>query len=251
MPVSPWKPPSLDLSADTVSQALSNEETASASAVHASNRDEQLIPSVTNVESVWGAIRQEAFLKGYQEGLESGRAAGLSIGESEGRERGRSAGYKDGYQVGFADATAKMQQIAEELTKIVSALNSMPEALRDDLIELTYETSIRLFGRTGIDREAIEKAIVDSLGELPTTGADIILRVPFDDMAAWEHILATTTRSDGLPHLVADTGLSAGHAFMEVKGVRIDVGSGARHALVRRALGLMPKPAFDLTDRVG
>gem|GEM_PF-3255600 len=251
MPVSSWRPPSLDLSPDAVSSALSAEASAAANSVRDEKGGEQLVPSVTNVESVWSAIRQEAFLKGYQEGLEKGRAAGLSIGESEGREQGRSAGYKDGYQVGFADATMKIQHVADELAKIIAVLNAMPADLRDDLVELTYETSVRLFGRTGVDREAIEKAIVDSLGELPVAGVDIALRVPFEDMAAWEHVLGSTSHNDGRPHLTADTGLSAGQAFLEVKGVRIDVSSGARHALVRRALGLMSKPTSELTDRVG
>ena len=126
MPLSPWRPPSLDLSLDAVSPASSNGESPSGSAVYDLKNDEQLIPSVTNVESVWSAIREEAFLKGYQEGLEKGRAAGLSIGESEGREQGRSAGYRDGYQAGFADAAAKIQHIGDELSKIIAVLNAMP-----------------------------------------------------------------------------------------------------------------------------
>ena len=251
MPLSPWRPPSLDLSLDAVSPASSNGESPSGSAVYDLKNDEQLIPSVTNVESVWSAIREEAFLKGYQEGLEKGRAAGLSIGESEGREQGRSAGYRDGYQAGFADAAAKIQHIGDELSKIIAVLNAMPGDLRTDLIELAYETSVRLFGRTGIDREAIEKAIVDSLGALPVAGVDIVLRVPFEDLAAWEHVFSSTACTDGRPNLTADTGLSSGQAFLEIKGVRIDIGFGARQALVRRALGLMSRPASELTDRVG
>lgn len=251
MPISPWRPPNLDPLPDEGTPTWSNEDSAAVFAAHKSKNEEQLIPSVTNVESVWNAIRQEAFLKGYQEGLEKGRDAGFLIGESDGRERGRSSGYKDGYQDGFAEATAKIRHIADELSKIIAVLNSMPDDLREDLIQLAYDTSVRLFGRTGIDREAIEKAIVDSLGELPTAGVDIVLRVPFEDIAAWEHALGSTSSIDARPQLTPDTGLSSGQAFLEIKGIRIDISSGARHALVRRALGLMSKPASDLTDRVG
>jgi hypothetical protein len=84
--------------------------------------------------------------------------------------------------------------------------------------------------------------VQEALLRLPRPGQSLTVGVPQAELEAWENLL----RDPDMPFTAgvrADPELSAGYAYVQVEGTRLDVGSRAREALVRSALGLLPHPA--------
>jgi polyisoprenoid-binding protein YceI len=66
--------------------------------------------------------------------------------------------------------------------------------------------------------------------------------VPQAELEAWENLLS----DPDMPFTAVvrvDPELSAGYAYVQVDGTRLDVGSRAREALVRSSLGLLTHAA--------
>jgi len=195
------------------------------------------LPSLSNVERLWNSVREEAFLKGYQEGVEEGRRAGRELGIPEGQKEGRTEGYKEGYQAGFSEATNKLSAIGDALKSSLSEINMIPQMIKEDLVDLAYEIAMRLGSSTTLDKGAVERAVSEVFGQLPRSLQDFTVRVPMQDVAAWEAVLSSWENSPK-PSVLGDSTLGSGAAFVEVGGVCLDIGIEARRALVRNALGL-------------
>ena len=195
------------------------------------------IPSVSNVELIFNSVREEAFLKGYEEGLAEGRKAGSEVGISEGRKEGRADGYKEGYQAGFSEGASKLVTVGESLTIAIERIQAIPDLVKEELVELAYLIASRLSGGTTVSRVAIQQAVVDVLGRLPLGTEKFSIRVPIQDVAAWEAVLNESTEG-AAPTLLGDSTLTSGVALVEVGGVCVDIGIEARRALVRSFLGL-------------
>ena len=196
------------------------------------------LPSVDNLEQLHHKIHEEAFLKGLREGVEEGRIQGQQLGRAEGLETGRTEGYRDGYQKGYEEGLARLAPVEQSFRSIVAVLTDIPNLLSEDVAELAYQTALRIAGREQLDRHVFVRAVQDALSGLPQSGESLTVRVPETDVEMWRSLL----QHPDLPFLCAiavDRDLSPGHAYVESRGVRLDIGSEARRAIVRSALGLL------------
>ena len=77
------------------------------------------------------------------------------------------------------------------------------------------------------------------LMRLPHPGETLFLRIAQSDLALWQQLPSQVPAGMAVS-LLEDPHLAPGHAYLEVAGTRVDVGTAARDALVRSALGLLP-----------
>ena len=113
----------------------------------------------------------------------------------------------------------------------------MPQAISEPLTQLAFEIGIRLSANESIERGPFVAAVQEALMRLPRPGESLYLRIRSDEVKTWKKIV----EDPGLPFtcsVLVDADVQAGHAYVEVGGARIDVGSEARKALVFSALGL-------------
>jgi len=201
-------------------------------------------PTVTtaDLQALQDKIREEAFLHGFKDGMEEGRRQGFDIGKEEGFEAGRNEGVRAGYQAGFDEGLTRLEPLGERLRETLDIIESMPSELQSILTEWVYETALRVAGKESMDLAWFESAVKEALGGLPRLGEQLIVRVAQQDLDAWRSLLVAGTSAESREVLV-DPDLSMGQAYVELRGLRIDMGAEARRALVRNALGLTLTPA--------
>ena len=216
-----WTPPSFD--ADPAPVAAN---TNASSGVKVSGLT---LPTVDEIQAIRAKAYQEAFTRGMQEGLVEGRLQAESLGRDEGLEKGRQEGFQAGFQQGYQSGAQDIEQLGQSLKQVLQRLSGLPDAFQTALPEWVYETTLRLAGK-------------EALLRLPRPGQSLTVGVPQAELEAWENLL----RDPDMPFTAvvrADPELSAGYAYVQVEGTRLDVGTKAREALVRSALGLLPHPA--------
>jgi len=218
-----WSPESFDTSSD------------------ASLSEGELTVTTVDLQSQQNKIREEAFLHGFKDGMEEGRRQGFSIGKEEGFDVGRTEGVRAGYQAGFDEGLKRLEPLGERMKETLDIVESMPSELQSILTEWVYETALRLAGKESMDLAWFEAAVKDALGGLPKPGEQLIVRVAQQDLDAWRSLLASGATAESREVLV-DPELSMGQAYVELRGLRIDIGAEARRALVRNALGLTLTP---------
>ena len=229
-----WTPPSFD--ADPAPVAAN---TNVSSGVKASGLT---LPTVDEIQSIRAKAYQEAFTRGMQEGLVEGRLQAESLGREEGLEKGRQEGFQAGYQQGYQSGAQDIEQLGQSLKQVLQRLSGLPDAFQTALPEWVYETALRLAGKEQMDRSVFVAAVQEALLRLPRPGQSLTVGVPQAELEAWEKLL----QDPDMPFTAvvrADPELSAGYAYVQVEGTRLDVGTKAREALVRSALGLLPHPA--------
>jgi flagellar assembly protein FliH len=164
------------------------------------------------------------------------------LGRDEGLEKGRQEGFQAGYQQGYQSGAQDIEQLGQSLKQVLQRLSGLPDAFQTALPEWVYETALRLAGKEQMDRSVFVAAVQEALLRLPRPGQSLTVGVPQAELEAWENLL----RDPDMPFTAvirADPELSAGYAYVQVEGTRLDVGTKAREALVRSALGLLPHPA--------
>lgn len=187
---------------------------------------------------------QALFLRGLQEGLEEGRQQGLALGREEGFEKGREDGFQAGFQQGYQSSLERVDALTRSLQSLMDALTTLPSEIEAAMGELVYETALRLAAKESMDRVVIQRAVQGVLAGLPRPGEDLVLRVPQADHDSWSAIMAQG--SAGMPIAVqVDESVPSGHAFVEIRGMRLDLGARARQALVRGVLGLLSSDHAD------
>jgi len=200
------------------------------------------LPTIDEIQSIRAKAYQDAFTRGLQEGLIEGRNQAASLGRDEGLEKGRQEGFQTGYQQGYQSGAQDIEQLGQSLKQVLQRLAGLPDAFQTALPEWVYETALRLAGKEQMDRSVFVAAVQEALLRLPRPGQSLTVGVPQAELEAWENLL----RDPDMPFTAvvrADPELSAGYAYVQVEGTRLDVGSRAREALVRSALGLLPHPA--------
>jgi len=184
---------------------------------------------------------QESFARGLQEGLEEGRAQGLAMGRQEGYEQGQPEGFQAGFQQGFQSGVERVESLTTELKSLIDALQALPRAVENELIELSYAIALRLAGKETLDRQVFVRAVQEALMRLPRPGENLMLRIPEAEWEYWNELAGEGAQ--GLRFsIIPDPATATGHAFVELDGARVDVGLKARQALVRSALGLLRPP---------
>ncbi len=188
-------------------------------------------PSITQEEI--DAIADAARERGFQEGFEEGR----SKGEREGYASGLVQGREEGHREAFVAATERLQSLTDALSRIVEEIRDFPVRMGEPLVDLAYEIGARLSGNSSLDRGAFLAAVGEALARLPVPGESLRLRVSATDADTWREALESFELPFG--HVVVvDEDVPLGHVFIEAGGTRVDIGSKARAALVREALGL-------------
>ena len=182
---------------------------------------------------------QEAFARGLQEGLEEGRAQGMAMGRQEGYEKGHAEGVQAGFQQGYQSGSDRLLSLTQNLQQLESQLKAWPSVLEPVLVEWVYEAALRIAGKEVMDRAVFLKTVQEALLRLPMPGETLFLRVPASDWEFWTQVAGEEGELMNLS-VVVDPSLQAGQAWVEINGVRLDVGAQARQALVRSALGLLP-----------
>lgn len=200
-------------------------------------RDVESAVTMADPQAIQNKIREEAFLHGFKDGMEEGRRQGFDIGKEEGFEAGRTEGVRAGYQAGFEEGLKRLEPVGERLKEALDIVESMPSELQSILTEWVYETALRVAGKESMDRSWFESAVKDALGGLPRPGEQLILRVAQQDLDSWRSLLTSGSDAESRSVLI-DPELSMGQAYVELRGLRIDIGAEARRALVRNALGL-------------
>ena len=202
------------------------------------------LPSVNEVDAIRGKAYQDAYARGLQEGLTEGQAQGAAKGREEGIEQGRTEGFQLGYQQGYQSGIKDIEHMSKEMQRVMSELQSLPQAFQTALPEWVYETALRLAGKEQMDRSVFVAAVQEALMRLPRPGENLIVGVPPAELEAWQSLLSHPDMP--FQSLVRpDADLSKGFAYVLVDGTRLDVGISARDALVRSALGLLPQHASD------
>lgn len=187
------------------------------------------LPTVQDLESIRSGVQKSAHEQGRQDGYAKGIAEGYAAGFDQGREEGRAQACKE--------AMERMAPLEMALGAALAVLRDLPDSVGPSLSELAFEIGSRLAGRDDLERAPFLAAVQEALMRLPRPGETLLLRLAPSDVEVWQGLL----QGAGLPfgcELVADVAVTPGHAFVEVDGARINVGSLARRALVRMALGL-------------
>lgn len=188
-------------------------------------------PTVEEVE----AIRANAYHEAYELGSNQGFIEGRETGYKEGQEKG----YEEGYQKGYLDAHTETNRLHDALKELLLTLDGLPQAISEPLTQLAFEIGIRLSANESMERGPFVAAVQEALMRLPRPGESLYLRIRSDEVKTWKKIV----EDPGLPFtcsVLVDADVQAGHAYVEVGGARIDVGTEARKALVFSALGLNP-----------
>jgi flagellar assembly protein FliH len=214
-----WSPESFDASSETAT------------------RDAEAAAATAHLQDQQNKIREEAFLHGFKDGLEEGRRQGFELGKEEGLEAGRTEGVRAGYEAGFEEGLKRLEPLGERLREALDIVESMPSELQQVLTDWVYETALRIAGKESMDLSWFESAVKDALGGLPRPGEQLIVRVAQHDLDAWRSLLGAGSSAESREVLV-DPELAMGQAYVELRGLRIDMGAEARRALVRNALGL-------------
>lgn len=231
-----WSPPSFD--GEPTNAAL-QQVTGTAQPLDESI---MVLPSVNEVDAIRGKAYQDAYARGLQEGLLEGKAQGTAMGREEGIEQGRTEGFQLGYQQGYQNGLKDIELMSQEMHRVMSQLQSLPQAFQSVLPEWVYETALRLAGKEQMDRTVFVAAVQEALMRLPRPGENLVVGVPPAELESWQTLL--THPDMPFQSLVrADAELSNGFAYVLVDGTRLDVGNSARDALVRSALGLLPHHA--------
>ena len=230
-----WTPPSFDAEPAPVAATVKHSMSARTSAG-------LTLPTIDEIQSIRAKAYQDAFTRGLQEGSIEGRNQAASLGREEGLEKGRQDGVQTGYQQGYQSGAQDIEQLGQSLKQVLQRLAGLPDAFQTALPEWVYETALRLAGKEQMDRSVFVAAVQEALLRLPRPGQSLTVGVPQAELEAWENLL----RDPDMPFTAvvrADPELSAGYAYVQVEGTRLDVGTRAREALVRSALGLLPHPA--------
>ena len=188
-------------------------------------------PTVEEIE----AIRANAYHEAYELGSNQGFIEGRESGYKEGQEKG----YEEGYQKGYLDAHTETNRLHDALKELLLTLDGLPQAISEPLTQLAFEIGIRLSANESMERGPFVAAVQEALMRLPRPGESLYLRIRSDEVETWKKIV----EDPGLPFtcsVLVDADVQPGHAYVEVGGARIDVGTEARKALVFSALGLNP-----------
>jgi flagellar assembly protein FliH len=233
-----WSPPSFD------GEPATFEQNAGADSSRLMQEALMVLPTVNEVDAIRGKAYQDAYARGLQEGLSEGKAQGTAIGREEGIEEGRTAGFQVGYQQGYQTGLKDIESMSLEMHRVMSQLQSMPQAFQAALPEWVYDTALRLAGKEQMDRSVFVAAVQEALMRLPRPGENLTVGVPPAELETWQALLAHPDMP--FQSLVRpDAELEKGFAYVLVDGTRLDVGMNARDALVRSALGLLPRHASD------
>jgi flagellar assembly protein FliH len=214
-----WSPESFDTRSETAARDVDSADT------------------TIDLQTLQSKIREEAFLHGFKDGMEEGRRQGFAIGKEEGFEAGQTEGVRSGYQAGFEEGLKRLEPVGERLKESLDIIEQIPTELHSILTEWVYETALRIAGKESMDRAWFDSAVKDALGGLPKPGEQLIVRVAQQDLESWRSLLASGA-SDESRSVLVDPELSMGQAYVELRGLRIDIGAEARRALARNALGL-------------
>ena len=226
-----WTPPSFDAEPISGGNASVRNEFNSLTGL--------TLPTIDELQSIRAKAHQEAFARGLQEGMAEGRKQAVALGHEEGLEKGRQEGFQAGYQQGYQSGAQDIEQLGQSLKQVLQRLDNLPETLQQALPEWVYETALRLAGKEQMDRSVFVAAVQEALLRLPRPGQSLTLGVPQAEFEAWENLLS----GPDMPFTAlvrVDPELKAGYAYVQAHGTRLDVGSRAREALVRSALGLLP-----------
>jgi len=198
--------------------------------------------TVQQLQGIQAKAHQESFARGLQEGLEEGRAQGMALGRQEGYEVGHAEGLHAGFQKSYQQGAEQVQRLTQSLEGLLGQLTQLGQAIEPELTRLAYETALRLSGQTHLDLAPFTQAVKEALSQLPSSGEQVVLRVPIEEAQTWQQL--SQQASAGIAFkLVPDAAVVPGQAFVEWCGTRADVGAQARQALVRSALGLLnPSP---------
>lgn len=179
------------------------------------------------------AIRAAAFDEGRAQGHREGHQEGHATGHAE----GMAAGLKSGHDQAYDEGRAEVAALTAALESALQAISEMPAAIEAEMAELAFTVGERLSAREGMSRAPFMAAIQEALMRLPKPGETLLLRVGADERASWQELVEHA----GLPfgvNVLEDTDVQRGQAYVELSGARMDIGAGARRALVRLALGL-------------
>lgn len=237
-----WSPPSFD--GDPATSEISLNPSPNQDPARLISDTLAALPTVNEVDAIRGKAYQDAYARGLQEGLLEGHAQGAAKGREEGIEQGRTEGFQLGYQQGYQSGIKDIEQMSQEMQRIMVQLQSLPQAFQSALPEWVYETALRLAGKEQMDRAVFVAAVQEAIMRLPRPGENLVVGVPTAEVEAWQALLAHPDMP--FQSLVRpDADLAKGFAYVLVDGTRLDVGFSARDALVRSALGLLPQRAAD------
>lgn len=229
----PWQPPSWDAPADKA-EALAQARAAWAQPFEA-------VRAPTALEAVAPQAHPQAFLRGLQQGLEEGRTQGLALGRQEGWSEGHRQGHEAGLSQGLQEAASDVQRLTDSLQGLVDSLQAFPAIWAEELGELVFMLASKLNAGVQPDRSLVMHAVLDALQAMPKPGHTLTLRVAPSELATWASLLNDPQAPSNMAAL-ADAELSPGQAMIELGSSRIDVGDGARLALLKSALSLLPRP---------
>jgi flagellar assembly protein FliH len=185
-------------------------------------------PTVEEVEQIRSTARQDAYDMGLSEGFSKGRTDGF--------EQGQKEGYEVGYQQGYTDAEGETKRLHQALDLLLQAIDGMPEAITEPMVELSYSIAMRVAANESMTRGAFVTAVQEALMRLPRPGSSLFLRIREAERSVWEKLVD----DPGMPFkcsLLIDGDVQPGDAFVEIDGARINIGQSARIAIVRAALG--------------
>jgi flagellar biosynthesis/type III secretory pathway protein FliH len=171
-------------------------------------------PTVEEIESIREAARREGFQHGRDEGFAKGFAEGVTQGFEQGLQEGRESSYEE--------HKSKVMELTETMSLFISELRELPDH---------------------IDRAPFVGAVQEALMRMPLPGENLILRVPSDQYKLWQEFVDRASLPFGV-NLLSDEDQPCG-AYIEIDGMKMDLGADARRAIVLMAMGLLPVNGLD------
>jgi flagellar biosynthesis/type III secretory pathway protein FliH len=192
-------------------------------------------PTVEEIESIREAARREGFGQGREEGFRKGFAEGVTQGFEQGLQEGRERS--------FDEHKEQVKDLTETLSVFINELRDLPEQILEPITDLAWAIGQRLTLADQIDRVPFLNAVQEALMRLPLPGENLLLRVPLGQHKLWQEFLDRAALPFGV-NLISDEDQTSG-AYIEIDGMKMDLGADARKAIVLMAMGLLPTNGLD------
>lgn len=131
-------------------------------------RDRPNVLTVEDIETVQKQAYDEAFQQGKQEGLVQGREQG----HTEGKEAGLQQGLQEGREQGYKDKVHLIKEQAEQLIRLLEALNEPFQRLDEQVEEALVTLAI------GIAKQLLRREIKTDPGQVVAVVKEAVKALP-------------------------------------------------------------------------
>lgn len=225
-----WSPPAFDADDETIGDGRAH-------AVHDPSLagDEGGAPSAPVEDSDLSASLRLPTADEIEAMFEQAREEGRAVGHEE----GRAAGHEEGHAAGLAQGKAEARAEAEQLSRLVAAMDDALDRLggevASELVTLAIALARQMVGDAlAVRPEAVAATVREALQHMPQHKVRVRLN-PEDVALVREHL--ADQLEHGHHHLVEDAEIARGGCVLEAAGCEVDATLHTRWRRIVEGLG--------------